>query len=285
LYSLFSGDLDRNEEIDSGIIDIERIEKICSFNSFGSIEVFEALMNQKDSKKKSTGLWIYPSFINHSCVSNSFNVFYGDVMMIYAIKNLKKGEEITLSYLDPFEPYDKRLEKMKCFKFICNCELCALDRSDTFNDRRNEIFKKEYENLKSLMLSQNPEILMKAFEAAKAFVDKLRKTYTKRSCYQLYLHIAIGLLANLYQASGDYIKASILFNEATEICGDSFGHVGLHTQLKSAQCYKLSKKIEFAKNALNKAFESTKIRMGADKTYFKVILCDTLKNLDIYDLI
>ena len=284
LYSLYAGDLDRNNKIDSGVIDIERIEKICSFNSFEGIQVYEMLMVNKDSKKKSTGLWLYPSFINHSCLSNTFHLFYGDIMMVYAIKDLKKGEEITLSYLDPFETYEKRLEKMKCYKFTCNCELCVLDRADVFNDRRNEIFKKEYENLKCLMHSQNSESIMKAFQAAKAFVDKLRKSYTKRNSYQLHLHLAISLLANLYQASGDYIKASILFNEATEICGDTLGHIGFHTQLKAVECYKQSKKIEFAKNALKKAFESNKIRTGADKTLFKVIFGDILKKYDIYDL-
>lgn len=285
LYSLYAGDLDRSENIDMNIIDIERIEKICSFNSFEGTQVHEALMCEKNSKINSTGLWILPSFINHSCLANTFRVFYGDVMMIYAVEDLKKGTEITCSYLDPFANYKARLKVMESFHFVCNCDLCVLDRSDIFYDRRIEIFNKGYVELRIIMLNANPHTIMKAFDMGKVFVDNLRNTYKKRNKYQLELFRAISLLANIYQVIGDFKKAASLLNEATEICNNSLSYMGMHAQIKEAECYKQCNNLKLAKKTLKKAFELNRIKTGADVKLFKLMFSETLKQGNIQDLI
>jgi hypothetical protein len=45
-------------------------------------------------------VWIYPAYINHSCAHNCENVFIGDVMFIYAKRDIAKGEEITHRYFN-----------------------------------------------------------------------------------------------------------------------------------------------------------------------------------------
>jgi SET domain-containing protein len=69
-------------------VDTSRIQAILTFNSFSSDPHFVefatgSLENSKDSDRE-CGIWIFPSFFNHSCVPNCKRVLYSDLMMIYA---------------------------------------------------------------------------------------------------------------------------------------------------------------------------------------------------------
>ena len=99
----------------------------------------------KTQETQGSGVWILPSYFNHSCVNNLTKVFHGDVMLIYAKRDMKAGEELTLAYFD-FEPnYEARLLKLKKYAFECKCERCVLDKYGTdvaLKQKRNEIAEK-----------------------------------------------------------------------------------------------------------------------------------------------
>jgi hypothetical protein len=66
-------------------------------------------------------------FINHTCIPNSHNSWNSKTGLetIHAIREIKSGEEITISYAAG-EPARQRLAKLKdAFGFDCNCELCS----------------------------------------------------------------------------------------------------------------------------------------------------------------
>lgn len=77
----------------------------------------------------SSGVWILPSFINHSCVSNCNMMFIGKAMFIRASRDVGAGEELTLSYCDPYEPEEYRQDSLKWWKFFCKCERCLLEQT------------------------------------------------------------------------------------------------------------------------------------------------------------
>ena len=283
LYSLYTGDLNRSEEIPNGVIDIGRIENICCFNSFEATQAEDTLSNSDKMSYRSSGLWILPSYLNHSCLSNTYRTFYGDIMTVHAIKDIKKGEEITCSYLDPFGSYKDRLEKMQRYKFECKCDLCVIDQLDTFNYRRYEMFKSDYHKIKSLMLKHN---IKPALELAIKFVDKMRKTYHFPSKYKISLFLPIVLLAHLYDQVGDFKRAATLYNEAIDICGEYFLYASTpHTFIRLAACYKQINQQKLARDTLKKAIHLNKIRMGADKELFKIIYADFLTMSNINDLL
>jgi hypothetical protein len=77
---------------------------------------------------------VYPTicFINHSCLPNAHNSWNSDAKCetIHAIRFIKAGEEITISY-DKGGPYDSRRAYLKNpFGFVCNCSLCILPPVD-----------------------------------------------------------------------------------------------------------------------------------------------------------
>lgn len=77
---------------------------------------------------------VYPTIclINHSCLPNAHNCWNSEINCetIHAIRDIKSGEEITISYDkgDPSEP--RRANLKQAFGFDCNCALCSLPPPD-----------------------------------------------------------------------------------------------------------------------------------------------------------
>ncbi|KAF1994263.1 SET domain-containing protein [Amniculicola lignicola CBS 123094] len=85
--------------------------------------------------------------INHACDSNATH-FWNDNLnkiTIHAIRDIWKGEEITISYLSSCQNRQAREEELReKFKFTCSCQLCSLPpdqsrESDSKLDRIHEI--------------------------------------------------------------------------------------------------------------------------------------------------
>jgi len=54
------------------------------------------------------GLWLFPSYFNHSCFANCQRVFFGDVMFVYASRDINTGEELNFRYFPSELFYKKR---------------------------------------------------------------------------------------------------------------------------------------------------------------------------------
>jgi hypothetical protein len=76
----------------------------------------------------SSALFKYTTLINHSCVPKVLwkrSTKEKSSMSVYAEKNIKAGEEITLSYGRNNPSTAKRLiDLLTGYNFICNCDLC-----------------------------------------------------------------------------------------------------------------------------------------------------------------
>ena len=61
----------------------------------------------------------------------------GDLMLIYTRKDVKKGEELTLNYLDSEVKYSVRTVKFyQMYNSTCGCELCHMDEMDSMSIER-----------------------------------------------------------------------------------------------------------------------------------------------------
>lgn len=106
------------------IADAYQVRDIAKHNAFGVYPV-----EAGDDEKANAGLWIHASYINHSCVANAVRCFVGDMMMVYATRSIKKGEEITHQYipLDCNEPNGRVNNIKDVWGFQCDCPLCTAD--------------------------------------------------------------------------------------------------------------------------------------------------------------
>jgi hypothetical protein len=120
---------------DIRFIDFEiflHIQNTISTNSFGI---------QFDDENPSRGgdgatLMTVFSFCNHSCEPNAFishDEYHPKIKKLVAKKNIKKGEEILISYVGPGKNYIERKLSLFQYGFNCNCKNCLNEKS-SFKD-------------------------------------------------------------------------------------------------------------------------------------------------------
>jgi hypothetical protein len=115
-------------------IDTERIYAVGAYNRFGfsgtsKLASFDLIKPTEDKlRRHSSGLYLFPSYFNHSCIPNADRSNFGDVMVIRAVRNIPKGDEIFLSYIGTLAGYEGRKKVLTKWIPKCDCELCDRDR-------------------------------------------------------------------------------------------------------------------------------------------------------------
>ena len=82
-----------------------------------------------------TGLYAISSTMNHSCNPNAFfykreGVDRTNDIVLFAARNIKKGEEISISYINNAMDYDDRQALLEYpYRFTCICEKCKQEKA------------------------------------------------------------------------------------------------------------------------------------------------------------
>lgn len=113
----------------SGQLDLEQIKAIIGTNSYTlPLVLKDVTTNPSLDYEEAGGLFYASSFMNHSCIPNASRISFGDIMVIRANTDLKKGAEITQSYMGR-APHHLRATRLKDLWGIdCTCTLCQTDR-------------------------------------------------------------------------------------------------------------------------------------------------------------
>lgn len=71
------------------------------------------------------GILIISSNFNHSCDPNLEIVTKKGKMIFRAIRPINQGEELTISYIEPYDDKERRIDTLfNNYGFICNCPKC-----------------------------------------------------------------------------------------------------------------------------------------------------------------
>jgi hypothetical protein len=84
----------------------------------------------------------------------------GDIMVIRAMREIKKGEEITLTYTDGLS-YEERTKNLKKWFSRCDCSLCEHDRTNGAGNRREREGLLKRLQMPGLTVSQARDIAKK----------------------------------------------------------------------------------------------------------------------------
>jgi hypothetical protein len=135
------------EDVTSAPVDIDtaRIEAVRTWNSFGRRRIYFALERSLDDDypgeegirtRVPAGLYVLPSLANHACDPSARYDFLGEAMYLRATRDLKAGDEVTISYASGCT-YDDRTAALKKHGIRCGptCVPCTQDRLDTSEDR------------------------------------------------------------------------------------------------------------------------------------------------------
>ena len=78
------------------------------------------------------GLCFSPSLAlaNHSCSPNAAIIFDSRTISLRSLNEIKSGEQILISYIDPIQPREgRRAELRERYFFTCECEVCKRDEN------------------------------------------------------------------------------------------------------------------------------------------------------------
>lgn len=170
-------------------IDIDLIQGVIQSNSF-AINPW-VLLHPLDSlmaKYKSEGivfgkvLYAWPSLINHSCLGSSAVTFIGDAIAIRASRDIRKGEEVTHSYILSSTPYDEKMYSLiLAWGFECTCAMCEEDRKDGEGARKERVaIAAKVEEAKEELHEEgirNAGALARTATRMKKYCDDMKQTY------------------------------------------------------------------------------------------------------------
>lgn len=93
-------EIDRSQKVPEGIVDSCRAELILTYNSFITQDQkdFVSGAASGEGMEENSGIWIFPSYFNHSCVPNTIRIYLKDFVLFYAFKDIELDEELTIQY-------------------------------------------------------------------------------------------------------------------------------------------------------------------------------------------
>ncbi|KAI5362264.1 Putative SET domain-containing protein [Septoria linicola] len=159
------------------VIDIFHIHEIwaknaiaCPVHSEGEEKAFPNRLSP-DSPSAS-GLWYQTAFCNHSCIPNAEKSIKDGVLTLRATRDVKKDEEITISYGEYTDQAEKEQALRRIWGFRCGCTLCESEA------RVAEDLKSRREEIRSRIAAPLPEpVANAAITEAKSLVGKIRAAY------------------------------------------------------------------------------------------------------------
>ncbi|THH28831.1 hypothetical protein EUX98_g5351 [Antrodiella citrinella] len=195
-------------------IDIKRVERVASHNTHDIEDDMKAVkwMGRHDM---AVGVYELPSFCNHSCLPSATKVFFGDVIVMRAARDLSRGEEVTSYYRPGTKPYNDRARDLnRVWGFTCDCCICLADRAD--GQAALSLRARVYDEPAPSTLSSAQQ---RVAELLSSYVDtrERRLCGVKPELYFAYHHLAMAFMTS--RATGWRENAVEAFMNALDVIG------------------------------------------------------------------
>uniref|UniRef100_A0A7S4SS27 SET domain-containing protein n=1 Tax=Alexandrium monilatum TaxID=311494 RepID=A0A7S4SS27_9DINO len=106
-------------------VDAKRVERVIRFNAIARDSLDE---HGTAEEAEECGLWLLPSFLNHSCRPNAQLTFLGEWLVCRSAWDLQEGQELRVAYVSTFQPlHVRRPRLLDDFGFECCCERCVIE--------------------------------------------------------------------------------------------------------------------------------------------------------------
>lgn len=165
------------------------------------------------------GLYLNSSLFNHACLPNCFCIFEGKKIRFIAKRDIAKGEELTIAYMDLMASCteERKIEIKSKQGFDCWCDTCnrklhddlklkCQDGSTLSEKKRLSLQQEHYKLTQVYGLVQSGEVSITAgMRLCREFL--LRNGLAKCNWY----HVSVStILADYYKAQGDFDTCLLL---------------------------------------------------------------------------
>lgn len=143
-------------------VDTFQVQAALELNGFGCPPTTTVSQVDSDNtmSRGSTGTWVMAAFMNHDCIGNAQRAFIGDMMIVHALRDIAKDEEILQRYKNPDDDNAEFQNNLsQSWGFTCKCRLCVAEGATPDIPRRVRIamIKRAKDFLEHNLISQaNP---------------------------------------------------------------------------------------------------------------------------------
>ncbi|KAF1967831.1 SET domain-containing protein [Bimuria novae-zelandiae CBS 107.79] len=185
---------------------------------------------QNNCMEQGKGCAIFPhaSRFNHSCSPNASFNWNSNIQQetIHIIHDVKKGDEITLSYCDMTHEKTLRAWELKHYGFTCDCLVCTSEEDDPEGFARQSIARryriKELDHMTSYLRGPNLELGVKEPEFVKQLLE-LAVLHMEIGDYSMRLAGIYVDLAMACEVAGDFAHGRDMAANALRIKRDCQG--------------------------------------------------------------
>ncbi|CAG8973125.1 hypothetical protein HYALB_00007602 [Hymenoscyphus albidus] len=163
------------------------------------------------------GIFLEASRLNHACDNNAQKHWNDNIKRhtVHALRDIEKGEEITIYYLGSDRSRKERQEALRAkFKFDCTCRLCSLPIAQSQeSDRRFE----EIARLERLIGAGGISAIVSTALRTLRYVDQMVTLYDEQGLGDAGLARAFFDATQIALSNGDLVRGSV-FAEKVVFC-------------------------------------------------------------------
>lgn len=197
------------------------------------------------------------------------------------MRDIKKGEELTLMYLAPLSYYERRLSFFESMCFKCNCRLCELDSKDSKLKEREAYLKQREKELEDYMGTIENSNKKPDLKLVNQLVKKVRQMYADNRPEYLKTNLvkAIAFQAKFYLFAGETIKGAYFFIECFEMLKNTDNCNAIEYLFEAIDSFSLAS----LNSEVKKWLKIAKLNCRGDKHIFEHVCRTSLKRVDNID--
>ena len=246
----------------------ELANAVCRFNAF-SINTPICAMPY------AYGLYDVTTMLNHSCGPNAMQFFSGKAssdLVVRTLRDVKKGEEVTVSYTIGLEECENMLDRrnhlLGDLGFICICERC-LEQTVSGEMKSPDDDEEELpeECMEKLVRAKKYQVMSKPKESWKLYCEVLTKARSCRIGDDKRFNILLGAASSgvrcVEKDGGSSLMIQAVLKKVMNMCSEKGPlHMMMEIQLAGVQAHSLLKTDKRPEEAL-KTWMAAKIKAYA----------------------